>query len=327
MKVSVVIPTFNSGRFVTGAVESALAQTRAPDEVIVVDDGSTDDTSTTIARFYQSVRYIRKENGGVSSARNRGVAEATGDLIGFLDADDVWHPRKLEVQIAALASRQDLGLIGSWTYPWPADRHPDRPLPGEKFDLVEVPEDDLLIRNCLVTSTVLVRKEVLQAAGEFDPKLHGPEDYDLWLRVARLAPIANLDVAVTGYRLGTPGSLSKNAVRMEAGMRLILDKLDAAGVFRGRNLFRRKVRAHYHYLWGYMHREAGHRLTAAKLVATSLMLYPLAYSRAYVRYPLGRVRLLLNSIFRRSAAVNLDNCVLDAADDPNAMSREPSKFV
>jgi glycosyltransferase involved in cell wall biosynthesis len=281
---------------VTGAVESALAQTLAPDEVIVIDDGSTDDTATRMANFRSPVRCIRKENGGVSSARNRGVAEATGDLIGFLDADDVWHPRKLEIQVATLIDRPELGLVGSWTYPWPADKHPERPQPGERLDVVEVPVDDLTIRNCIVTSTVLVRREVLQAAGEFDTALQGPEDYDLWLRVARLARIANLDAPLTGYREATPGSLSKNAHRMEDGMRRILDKLNAAGVFRGRDLFRRKVRAHYHYLWGFMHREAGHRLIAAKHAATSLLLYPFPYSRAYVRYPFGRLRLMLKTL-------------------------------
>lgn len=306
MRVSVVIPTFNCGRFVISAVESALAQTRMPVEVIVVDDGSTDDTKTRMANFGSTVRYIWKENGGVSSARNRGVAEATGDLIGFLDADDVWHPRKLEVQVAALADRPDLGLIGSWTYRWPAESHPSRPQVEERVDVVDVPVDDLTIRNCLVTSTVLVRKEVLEAAGEFDTALQGPEDYDLWLRAARHAKIANLDVPLTGYREATPGSLSKNAHKMEEGMRRILDKLDAAGVFQGRVLFRRKVRAHYHYLWSFMHREAGHRLLAAKHAATSLLLYPFPYSRAYVRYPLGRVRLMMNSILRGGSVSRTD---------------------
>ena len=322
MRVSVVIPTFNCGRFVASAVESALAQTRAPAEVIVVDDGSTDDTRTRLAKFRSPVRYIWKENGGVSSARNRGVAEATGELVGFLDADDVWHPRKLEVQVATLVDRTDLGLIGSGTYPWPAENHPDRPQAGERVEGVEVPVDDLTIRNCIVTSTVLVRREVLLAAGEFDTALQGPEDYDLWLRVARCSRVANLDVPLTGYREATPGSLSKNAHRMEDGMRRILDKLDEAGVFRGRALFRRKVRAHYRYLWSFMHREAGHRLIAAKHAATSLLLYPFPYSRAYVRYPLGRVRLMINSILRGSRVAISHNGVPDEVKD-----LEPTKCV
>jgi glycosyltransferase involved in cell wall biosynthesis len=296
MRVSVIIPTYNSGPLAVEAVASVLAQTRPADEVLVIDDGSTDDTAERVSAFGPPVRYICKENGGVATARNRGVAEATGEVIAFLDADDVWHPRKLELQLLALAARPELGLLGCWTYPWPADR--PREQPGKVPGVVDVPRDDLTIRNCLVTSTVVARASALRRAGEFDTILHGPEDYDLWLRVARHTAVANLDAALTGYRTGTPGSLSKNAVRMEAGMRRILDKLDAAGAFSGRGLFRRKVRAHYHYLWGSMHREAGNRLTAAKHVTSSLLIYPLPYSRHYVRYPLGRLRLLLNSLIR-----------------------------
>src|SRR5712675_1199611 len=98
MRVSVIIPTYNSGRLVVEAVESALAQTLAPAEILVVDDGSTDDTRDRLAKFGPPVSYIHQENQGVAAARNRGIRAATGDLVAFLDADDVWHPKKLERQ-------------------------------------------------------------------------------------------------------------------------------------------------------------------------------------------------------------------------------------
>src|SRR6185437_11144924 len=96
-RVSVVIPTYNSGPLVTEAVESVLAQTLPAAEVLVVDDGSTDDTPERLAAYGERIRYLPQANQGVAAARNRGIREATGDLIAFLDADDVWHPRKLEI--------------------------------------------------------------------------------------------------------------------------------------------------------------------------------------------------------------------------------------
>lgn len=286
-RVSVVIPAYNCGPLAAEAVASALAQTAPPAEVIVVDDGSTDDTAGHLAGFGPPVRVVRQPNGGVAAARNRGVAEAAGDWVGFLDADDVWHPRKLEVQLAAAAARPDLGLIGAGTYDWPAPAHP----PAADARLAEVRFADLVVRNDFVTSTLLVKAEVLRAAGPFDTRLQGPEDHDLWLRAARLAPAANLRAALAGYRT-VEGSLSKNARRMEDGMRLILDKLEAAGAFRGRPLLRRKAWGYFRYACGYMYHRAGDRPAAVGRLARSLAGYPLPYGRADVRAPLGRVRLL-----------------------------------
>lgn len=272
MRVSVVIPTYNSGPLVAGAVESALAQTAPPHEVIVVDDGSTDDSADRLARFGDRIRYVRKPNGGVSSARNSGVAEASGDAVAFLDADDVWHPRKLEQQTNALVARPDLGLLGTRVYAWPAAAHPDA---GPATEPVTITLDELVERNNLVTSTVLARTAALRAAGPFDPSLQGPEDYDLWLRVARVSAVGVLPVALTGYRVGTPNSLSKNAVRMETGLRRILAKLEADGVFHRRPALRRKAWAYFRYNCGLMYRDAGHRLTAAGRFVRSLAAWPL----------------------------------------------------
>ncbi|HUR53680.1 MAG TPA: glycosyltransferase family A protein [Gemmataceae bacterium] len=302
MRVSVVIPTYNCGPLVAEAVASVLAQTRPADEVVVVDDGSTDDTGDRVAAFGPPVRYVRKENGGVATARNRGIAEAAGDLIAFLDADDVWHPRKLEVQLAAFAARPALGMLGTGVYDWPAAAHPPAEVapPG---DPVAVPLAELVVRNPFTTSTVVVRREVLLSVGEFDTDQFGTEDHDLWLRIAQRAPVANLAAKLAGYRAATPGSLSKNAARMEAGMRIILRKLDESGVFHGRPLLRRKAWAYFRYAAGYMHHRAGGRRAAAGHLTLSLLGYPFAYDRGCVRFPFGRVRLLAAALLRRGGAV------------------------
>src|SRR5260370_6154365 len=114
LKVSVVIPTYNRARVVGGAIESALAQTHERLEVIVVDDGSTDDTAERVGRRRDPrLRYVRREHAGVSSARNAGIGAPTGDLVSFLDSDDLWKPENIETEIAALALHPGAGGVFS----------------------------------------------------------------------------------------------------------------------------------------------------------------------------------------------------------------------
>ncbi len=295
MLVSVVIPTYNCGPLVVEAIASILAQTRSVDEIIVVDDGSTDDTATRMDQFSTRVRYIRKENGGVSSARNRGVEEAKGEWIAFLDADDVWHPRKMEIQFAAIEKHPILGLLGANVYVWPGD-HPEVSLQAADH-VYEVHLHDLIVRNTLITSTIIVRTEAIRAAGPFDRSLQGPEDYDLWIRVAQRTQVANLHIALSGYRHTTPGSLSKNVVRMETGMRAILEKVEASGLFWSSQLLRRKAWGYYWYTCGSMRLNAGDATKAMSHAIRSLLRYPLPYGRDKVSW-LGRLRLLAAAALR-----------------------------
>ena len=106
--VSAVIPAYNAGKYVGRAIESVLAQTRKADEIIVVDDGSTDDTAEVVERFGDAVRFIRQENAGASFARNTGIEAATSDWIAFLDADDEWLPNKLKLQTEHLERNPNL---------------------------------------------------------------------------------------------------------------------------------------------------------------------------------------------------------------------------
>src|ERR1019366_6906368 len=111
--VSVVIPAYNYGRFVTEAAECALNQTYRPLEVIVVDDGSTDDTRQRLAPYLDRIQYVYQENRGLSAARNTGIRHARGEWIAFLDADDFWHPQKTTVQLGAVAGDPAIGVVGS----------------------------------------------------------------------------------------------------------------------------------------------------------------------------------------------------------------------
>src|SRR5688572_22302626 len=109
--VSVVIPTYNYGRFIAVAIESILRQTRPPLEIIVVDDGSTDETASVVESFGDAVKYVRQENAGVCAARNRGAAESRGDVIAFLDSDDSWEPTALERQVPFFDQDENIGLV------------------------------------------------------------------------------------------------------------------------------------------------------------------------------------------------------------------------
>ena len=112
--ISVVVTCYNSARFVADALKSILEQTRPPIEILVIDDGSTDDTAQVVASFDDPrIRYVHQENAGVSAARNRGIELARGDLIGFLDADDIWRPKMLEVEGALLDAAPDVALVFS----------------------------------------------------------------------------------------------------------------------------------------------------------------------------------------------------------------------
>jgi glycosyltransferase involved in cell wall biosynthesis len=109
--VTVIIPTYNYGRFVADAIASVLAQTYAVFEIVVVDDGSTDETEEVVKTFGERVRYIKQQNAGVSAARNAGIEVSSGDLIAFLDADDTWLPEKIEKQVAKFAEDAEIGLV------------------------------------------------------------------------------------------------------------------------------------------------------------------------------------------------------------------------
>src|ERR1700722_18304182 len=140
--VSVVIPTYNRAHAVPGAIESALGQTLAPSEVIVVDDGSEDGTRERLMPYMDRIVYIYQENQGVSSARNNGIRAAKGDLIAFLDSDDVWHPRKLELQLQFLQEHAEIALVGAVSFVDPTRNWPPIPdsahLPAQSVVLEDV---------------------------------------------------------------------------------------------------------------------------------------------------------------------------------------------
>jgi glycosyltransferase involved in cell wall biosynthesis len=299
--ISVVIPTYNRGPLLVEAIVSVLAQTVAPLEILVIDDGSTDDTRERLVPYLDRIEYVLQENRGVSAARNRGVESARGELIAFLDADDVWHPRKLERQLASLAESPHLGLLGTGVFDLPSPRLTEVSAIGSG-SLAVVSWSQLVVKNYFVTSSIVARRDILVRAGLFDTELQGPEDYDLWLRVAEVAPVANLEVPLTGYRMVQEG-LSRQATTMHACMKRILWKVDTRRAWRERRWLRRKAYSYFNYSTAYMFGVSGEQTKALFGVLKSFVWYPWPYRRTEVRMSWARLKLLAVAFLRLLGAL------------------------
>jgi glycosyltransferase involved in cell wall biosynthesis len=192
--ISVIIPTHNSAAYLSEAICGVLGQTFQDFELIVVDDGSTDNTQEVVGLFGERIRYISQDRAGPSTARNHGILESSGDLIAFLDADDVWLPTKLAKQVDFLKQHPEAVLVYT-DYnrsSEPGSSNESR-LKVFKPRTAEDSFHQLLDENFIATSSVMVRREALANSGLFDPGLRGSEDFDLWLRLARTGRFAFLD--------------------------------------------------------------------------------------------------------------------------------------
>ena len=228
MTVSLVIATFNHARLLGEALDSALAQTLRGVDVVVVDDGSTDDTPAVLARYGTSVRVVRQPNRGLAAARNAGIAAARGTSLAFLDADDVIAPTKLAEQLAALEQAPGVG----WTY---CDTMIETTATGEKMTASErfgygartldgwlFPE--LVRGNFIPAIAPLVRRSLIDAAGGFGESLTALEDWDLWLRIALLAEARYTPAVLATYRVQV-GGMSEDRGRMDRNRFRVVDKL------------------------------------------------------------------------------------------------------
>jgi glycosyltransferase involved in cell wall biosynthesis len=247
--VSVVIPTYNRAQFVGEAIESVLGQTARPLEIIVVDDGSTDDTEAVCRKFGAQIRYIRQANGGVSAARNHGIRESRGDLIAFLDSDDRWAPEKLELQAGAIEASDGVrwSFTGCQVMARDGTIREDRPGYGSSLpifaDTGQTPEVLLGARlakrivgdgakrtevfvgdsyalffrgNLAYPSSVMVARDLVAEAGGFDEAWRVAEETECFHRWAARAPVVVLPQSLLFWRENAPGSLTNptNTVRL-----------------------------------------------------------------------------------------------------------------
>jgi glycosyltransferase involved in cell wall biosynthesis len=185
--ISIIIPCFNAERWVGEAIESCLAQSHPPDEIIVVDDGSTDGSADAISRFGDRVRYVHQANAGGCRARNVGFALSTGAFIQFLDADDFLLPGKLEHQAAVMAETGVAAVYGDWQHQF---HEPDGRVWLQEPKISGTPPDILeaLIADWWVPPVALLyRRKIVEAVGGWDESLPAAQDRDFFLRVAMAA--------------------------------------------------------------------------------------------------------------------------------------------
>ena len=223
--VSVIMPAYNCAAFVNEAIESVLGQDYENKELIVVDDGSTDATAEAIAGFGDRLRVIRQPNRGPAAARNRGVAEARGSYLAFLDGDDVWLPGKLATQMAYVVEHPEVKIVftgfARWwpqqggTYP------PAHDIAAWSAKDVIGPEysgylyTTLLLNSVICIITAIIERAAFVVLDGFDENLRVGEDYDFWMRASRVCPAHKIDLITALYRMrpqsatrGTPLAMS-----------------------------------------------------------------------------------------------------------------------
>jgi glycosyltransferase involved in cell wall biosynthesis len=199
-EVSCIIPTRDRAGWVGEAIESALAQSHAATEVIVVDDGSVDSTASVLSPYSGRIQVLRTDGVGVAGARNAALRRARGMYVAFLDSDDVWRPEKLAMQVSLMRARADVGLC--FTDYTRSTRSADgawQVLDTRRYE-GEVSFARLLERNFTGTLTVMLRRDILREVGVFDTSLERGSDYDLWLRIGRRWALARVAHVLADYR-------------------------------------------------------------------------------------------------------------------------------
>ncbi len=208
--VSTIITSYNKGPYLGEAIESALIQDYTPHEILVIDDGLTDDTRQVAASFGDQIRYVYRPNGGQSSAENYGIRLARGQLIAFLDGDDRWRAGKLRKQVEIFRKNSETAVV--YTRSWIFDHRTGSPPAGAwKQQPLRRGRilDYMLVCNFIPFSSSMARKECLIDAGMFDEAVAYGNDYDLWLRVARKYVFDFVDQVLMDYRIGIDQFISR----------------------------------------------------------------------------------------------------------------------
>lgn len=261
-RVSVIIPTWNRAHQLHQALDSALAQTSSPYEIIVVDDGSTDDTASVVRGYRERARYVIQPNAGVSAARNNGASRAAGDLLAFLDSDDTWHPEKLSVQLAALDATPAAGWCITGCDVIGRDGHVIAGKSGwtsvfKLFDETGIDPDEffsrhfemltataegrsqtiftgdawppLFLGNFALPSSAVISRDLFIQIGGFDAAFRLAEETEFFHRLASAAPVTLIPQALVGYRVSDSGSLTSpaNTVKLIGNALLSLDRAHA----------------------------------------------------------------------------------------------------
>lgn len=226
--ISVIIPTYNRATLVTDAIDTVLGQTYLPSEIIVVDDGSTDETPDVLSTYREHITVIRQPNQGVSAARNRGIRAASGELIALLDSDDYWLPSKLATQVSYFRDHPDIDICQTeetWI------RNGLRVNPKRRHQKYGGMIFEKSLPLCLISpSAVMMRKSLFGRVGLFDESLPACEDYDLWLRITWKYPVGLIETPLIVKRGGHDDQLSSMPELDKYRIQAIVKVLDQGGL-------------------------------------------------------------------------------------------------
>lgn len=225
--ISVIIPSFNAANYITHAIDSVLAQTYRHFEIIIIDDGSTDNTHELLTKYVREgkLSYFYQKNAGLSAARNAGIDKATGSYIALLDADDLWDSAKLYRQISLIHSSEDIGMVFTDFNTFNDGMLLTRGKNAVKFkDNSVITFNELFSsHNFIYPSTVLIRKVVFDRCGLFDTALRAVEDYDMWLRIAQTFQVVGINQPLTHIRVHA-SNMSRDVQRMLTNELIVIGK-------------------------------------------------------------------------------------------------------
>ncbi len=246
LPVAVIIPSFNRSHTLARAIDSVLKQTIMPDEIWVIDDGSTDDTAQLIAAKYSDVNFIQQQNAGVSAARNAGIRQSQSPWLAFLDSDDEWLPGKLEVQFSEIGKNSEIEILHTDEM-WIRSGKRVNPMNKHKKQGGDIFEQSLGF--CAMSpSTVVLQRSLLDELGLFDESLPACEDYDLWLRLCCKYPVTFIDQMLIRKYGGHSDQLSRQHWGMDRFRIAAIAKLLRRGVLTSaqdhaaRNMLQEKCR-------------------------------------------------------------------------------------
>jgi len=309
--VSVVIPTFNRAALLREALESVFAQSYADYEVIVVDDGSTDETPRMIEEYGERVRYVRQENRGAAEARNHGVSAARGEWIAFLDSDDMWHREKLACCMERARSDPAAAIV---FHPMVEIDDAGNRVRGRSKRACGGRILDALFAHCFVhTPTVVVKRSVLREVGGFDTELAVCEDYQLWLRIAE-GHAFHLISRPLAYRRLHQKRLSKSVMHRNMVLRAeMLERFYLESGTKGALNKRRAIRrlSRVFCSAGKANLRARHYADAYALLKRSLSYRPLELKAGTY---------LLYAAWRRNSVMDRSSAVLNTAKEVSASS-------
>ncbi|MGB5962823.1 MAG: glycosyltransferase [Coleofasciculaceae cyanobacterium] len=295
--ISVIIPVYNGEKTIKETIMSVLNQTFENFELIIINDGSNDATLEIVQAIKDhKIKVFSYQNSGLSASRNRGLTKAEGEFISFIDADDLWTPNKLELQLKALQNNPQAAVAYSWT-DW-IDQSGQFLRAGGHITVNGNAYEKLLIRDFIESgSNPLIKKQALDEVGDFDQSVTPPEDWDMWLRLAAKYEFITVEVPQILYRI-SPNSASFDIEKMEAGSLKVIQRVFSQSPELA-HLKQKTLASRYNYLTfkalgGHLNRKNG--LTAARFLLQAVK-YDLSL--------LGRTKIMLIILTKIAAAILL----------------------